>query len=213
MVLLLIVISFRIERRSFSGKEPEQFTHYCRVVVQDFLPYLVNCFNALFPPQTVNELASCSPYVLQLNSTTLSNQQPALHTTGRRGIQFKLEFDLQKLIKPLKVMLPDLFANDLYIADSLTQHQPLLHNDEITGSVGPVGDKKSDTIHNDEDDDVILNSVGETPVINGDQHDHTSQGELAGTSNKEMVDTTKELMTDKDLPVISTGQQQNTTVI
>ena len=50
-----------IERRLFSDKEPEQFTHYnCRVVVQDLISTSVNCFNALFSPHTVNEMASCS---------------------------------------------------------------------------------------------------------------------------------------------------------
>ena len=44
-------------------------------------------------------------------------------------------------------MLPDLFTNDVYIADSLTQHTALLHNDDITsddvtGTVGEVGDKR-----------------------------------------------------------------------
>ena len=75
----------------------------------------------------------------------------------------KLDFDLRKLIEPLKIMLPDLFTNDLYIADSLTQHTSLLHNDDITsddvtGREGEVriDDKKSDTTH----DDVILNSKG-----------------------------------------------------
>ena len=75
-------------------------------------------------------------------------------------------------------MLPDLFTNDLYIADSLTQHTVSLHNDDITsddvtGRVGeiPISEKKSDTSH----DDVKLSSKGETPLINGDQHD---QGEL-----------------------------------
>ena len=83
------MILFRIERRSFSDKESEQFTHYCRVVVQDFLPHLVNCFNALFPPRTVNELASCSPHVIHCNSTTLSSkqQQSTVQTTGRRAVQ------------------------------------------------------------------------------------------------------------------------------
>ena len=57
-------------------------------------------------------------------------------------------------------MLPDLFTNDLYIADSLTQHTALLHNDDVTGTVGevPIGDK-SDTTH----DDVMLNSKGGNP--------------------------------------------------
>ena len=175
---------FRIERRSFSDKESEQFTHCCHVVVQDFLPHLVNCFNALFPPRTVNELASCSPHVIHCNSTTLSSkqQQSTVQTTGRRAVQFKLDFDLCKLIEPLKIMLPDLFANDLCIADSLTQHTALLHNDDITsddvtGRIGeiPIGEKKSDTT----DDDVMLNSKGETPLINGDEHD---QGELTDSS-------------------------------
>ena len=40
-------------------------------------------------------------------------------------------------------MLPDLFTNDLYIADSFTQHTALLHNnditsDDVTGTVGEV---------------------------------------------------------------------------
>ena len=173
------MILFRIERRSFSHKESEQFTHYCRVVVQDFLPHLVNCFNALFPPRTVNELASCSPHVIHYNSTTLSSKQ---QQSTRRAVQFKLDFDLCKLIEPLKIMLPDLFTNDFYIADSLTQHTALLHDDDITsydvtGSIGeiPIGEKKSDTTH----DDVTLNSKGETPLINSDQHD---QGELTDSN-------------------------------
>ena len=59
-------------------------------------------------------------------------------------------------------MLPDLFTNDLYIADSLTQHTSLLHNDDITSDdvTGrvievPIGDNKSDTSH----DDVMLISM------------------------------------------------------
>ena len=206
------MILFRIERRSFSDKESEQFTHYCRVVVQDFLPHLVNCFNALFPPHTVNELASCSPHVLRCNNTTLSNkQQSTLHATGRRGAQFKLEFELRTLIEPLKIMLPDLFANDLYIADSLTQHTPLLHNDDITGDDVAGRDKISGTTH---DDDVMLNSKGETPLINGDKHDcHNDQGELTDDGTKETMDSMKESLTDNDFPSISTDLQQDTTVI
>ena len=39
-------------------------------------------------------------------------------------------------------MLPDLFVNDLYITDSLTQPTTLLHNDDITSDdvTGSVGD-------------------------------------------------------------------------
>ena len=39
-------------------------------------------------------------------------------------------------------MLLDLFVNDLYIADSLTQPTTLLHNDDITSDdvTGSVGD-------------------------------------------------------------------------
>ena len=64
-------------------------------------------------------------------------------TTSRRAVQFKLDFDLCKLIEPLKIMLPVLFTNDLYIADSLTQHTALLHNnditnDDVTGRIGRV---------------------------------------------------------------------------
>ena len=138
----------------------------------------------------MDELASRSPYVLQCNSKTLSsNQQSSLHaTTGRRGVQFKLEFELQKLIEPLKVMLPDLFANDLYIADSLTQDTTLLHHDDITsddvtGTVGdlPAYDKKSDTTH----DDVILNNVGKIPVINSDKHEHSLTNQKINGDNKE----------------------------
>ena len=138
------MILFRIERRSFSDKESEQFTHYCRVVVQNFLPHLVNCFNALFPPRTVNELASCSPHVIHCNSTTLSSkqQQSTVQTTSRRAVQLKLDFDLCKLIEPLKIILLDLLTNDLYITDSLTQHTALLHNDDITSDdvTGRVGE-------------------------------------------------------------------------
>ena len=206
---------FRIERRSFSEKESEQFTRYCYVVVQDFLPHLVNCFNALFPPRTVNELASCSPHVIHSGNTTLSStqQKSTVQTTGTRGIQFKLEFDLGKLVEPLKIMLPNLFANDLYIADSLTQQVSLLHNDNVTndnftGTVGkvPTDDKiKSDAATRD---DVMLNNSGETPVINGD-HDQGSQ-ESTSDNNKQYV---KESMTDLNLPAIPTDLQQDTTVI
>ena len=76
-------------------------------------------------------------------------QQSTVQTTGRRAVQFKLDFELWQLIEPLKIMLPDLFTNDLYIADSLTQHTALLHNDDITSddvtnTVGevPIGDKR-----------------------------------------------------------------------
>ena len=218
--LFFTIIMGRIERRSFSAKESEQFTHYCRVVVQDFLPHLVNCFNALFPPQTVNELATCSPHVLHCSITTLANkQQSTLHTTGKRGVHFKLEFDLTKLVEPLKIMLPDLFANDLYIADSLTQHTPLLHNDDITSDhvTGTVDNDPavdmSDATHND-DGDVMIYSKGRAPVINGDKHDHShsDQGGLTDDGNKEILDSMKESLTD-NLPTISTDLQQDTAVI
>ena len=210
-----MILLFRIERRSFSDKESQQFTHYCRVVVQDFLPHLVNCFNALFPPQTVNELASCSPYALHCTSKAAmaTKQQSTVHTsTGRRGVQLKLEFDLSKLIEPLRVMLPDLFANDVYIADSLTQQTALLHNDDMTsddvtgrvGEVPPVADNEKDASH-----DVMLKSMGKTSVTNGDKHDpsESSEGEFTGDS-KETSDM-KESLTNNDLPTISTPLQQD----
>ena len=72
----------------------------------------------------MNHLASCSPHVLDC-SNSLNKQQSSLQATGRKGVQFKLEFELHKLIEPLKSMLPDLFANDLYIADNL-QHYSIM---------------------------------------------------------------------------------------
>ena len=198
---------FRIERRSFSEKESEQFTSYCRVVVQDFLPHLVNCFNALFPARTVNELASCSPHVIHSSNATLSNEQQksTVQITSRRGAQFKLEFDLGKLVEPLKVMLPDLFANDLHIADSLTQQVSLLQNDDVTVTARelPTDDKiKSDAATHD---DVAFNNNRETPVVNGDRSQEPTDG-----NNKYDA---KESMTDLDLPAIPTDLQQDTTVI
>ena len=55
-----------------------------------------------------------------------NKQQSSLQATGRRSVQ-GFEF-----IELLKIMLLDLFVNNLYIADSLTQPTTLLHNDVIT---------------------------------------------------------------------------------
>ena len=161
----------------------------------------------------MNHLASCSPHVLDC-SNSLNKQESSIQATGRKGVQFKLEFELNKLIEPLKIMLPDLFTNDLYIADSLTQ-PTLLHNDDITsddvtGSAGsdPEGDTKSHATH----DNGNVNSKGESPVINADKDDH-SQGELTGDSNRETLDSMKESLTANDLPTISTDLQQDTTMI
>ena len=116
-------------------------------------------------------------------------------------------------------MLPDLFANDLYIANSLTQHTPLLHNDDIAnddvtvtaGNSNLMGHEQSDATHSDEGD-VMLNSKGETPVINDDKHNHShnDQRELTDDGSKEIL---KESLTDNNLPTISTDLQQDTTVI
>ena len=121
--LSLIVMLFRIKRRSFSIKDLEQFTGYCHVIVLDFQTHLANCFNTLFSLRTVNELSSCSPRVTyNINMALSSKQQKSVvQKSGRRGVQLKLlEFYLSKLVKSLKVLLPVLFANDLCIADSLT---------------------------------------------------------------------------------------------
>ena len=164
----------------------------------------------------MNHLASCSPHVLECNNS-LNKQQSSLQATGRKAVQFKLEFELHKLIEPLKITLPDLFANDLYIADNLTQPTTLLHNDDITsddvtGIAGSdlMGDTKSHATH--DDGDVMLNSKGESPVINANKDDH-SQEELTGDSNRETLDSMKESLTDNDLPTISTDLQQDTTMI
>ena len=58
----------------------------------------------------------------------------------------------------------------------------------------------------------MLNSKGESPVINADKDDH-SQGELTGDSNRETLDSMKESLTANDLPTISTDLQQDTTMI
>ena len=76
----------------------------------------------------MNELASCSPHVLYCNNSS-DKQQSSLQATGRRSVQ---EFELHKLIELLKIILLDLFVNDLYITDSQTQPTTLLHNDDIT---------------------------------------------------------------------------------
>jgi len=158
----------------------------------------------------VNELASCSPHVIHSSNTTLSNKQQksTVQIPSRRGAQFKLEFDLGKLVEPLKVMLPDLFANDLHIADSLTQQVSLLQNDDVTVTARelPTDDKiKSDAATHD---DIAFNNNGETPVVNGDRN----QGSQEPTNDNNKYDA-KESMTDLDLPAIPTDLQQDTTVI
>ena len=177
-------IDCRIERRSFSDKESEQFTHYCRVVVQDFLPHLVNCFNVLFPPQHINDLASRCPYAINqtLPTLTLSSQdEQQFQVASRKGVQLRLEFNLNKLVEPLKLMLPDLFINDLYIADSLSQHAPVLHR-----SVSGDGDVPTEDGNDVINDDIIAhNSVQNSSVTNG------ANGDVITDNGKEEVSNDK----------------------
>ena len=66
--------------------------------------------------------------MLHCNNSS-NKQQSSLQATGRRSVQ---EFEHHKLIELLKIMLSNLFVNNLYIADNLTQPTTLLHNDDIT---------------------------------------------------------------------------------
>ena len=95
----------------------------------------------------MNELASCSAHVLHCNDSS-NKQQSSLQATGRRSVQ---EFELHKLIELLKIMLPDLFVNDLYIIDTLTQLITLLHNDDITSDdvTGSAGDDPTNDTNDD----------------------------------------------------------------
>jgi len=134
------------------------------VVVQDFLPHLVNCFNVLFPPQHVNDLASRCPYAINQTSPTLTiSSQDEFPVASRKGVQLRLEFNLTKLVEPLKVMLPNLFTNDMYIADSLSQHPPVLHS-VVSGNGDVPTEDSNDIIH---DDVIANNTVQNSSLTNG----------------------------------------------
>ena len=171
---------FRIERRSFSDKESEQFTHYCRVVVQDFLPHLVNCFTVLFPPQHVNDLASRCPYTINQSRKSSQNDQH-FQIANRKGVQLRLDFNLIKLVEPLKLMFPDLFTNDLYIADSLSQHPPVTHSTSSDAGDVPTHDN-NDVIHND----VIVKSSVEDK--SNEANDNTINGQEDDVTDKKVED-------------------------
>ena len=177
------------------------------MVVQDFLPHLVNCFNVLFPPQHINDLASRCPYAINQTSSTLlsgsTQDEQQFQIANRKGVQLRLEFNLSKLVEPLKLMLPDLFTNDLYIADSLSQHPPVLHS--VVSDAGDVPtEDNNDVIH----DDVIANNSIETNSIANDDVTVNGQDEV---SNDKVESDIKELHKGSDSPLI-TGDVDNDSV-
>ena len=153
------------------------------MVVQDFLPHVVNCFNVLFPPQYINDLASRCPCAINQTSPTLtlsSQDKQQFQVASRKGVQLRLEFNLNKLVEPLKLMLPDLFINDLYIADSLSQHAPVLHR-----SVSGDGDVPTEDGNDVINDDVIAhNSVQNSSVTDGVNGDVITDGQEEVSNDK-----------------------------
>lgn len=60
----LVFLFHRIEHESFSSNESGAFVHFASVVLSDFLPFIVQCLEAIFPDVAIEHLALTSSYAV-----------------------------------------------------------------------------------------------------------------------------------------------------
>lgn len=82
----------------------------CRVVVQDFLPYVKNCFRALFTTSEVEQLALTTPYALKHGKWRGEGGGEKVHFgRGARQLDLNMQLDVRAIGEALRPFAPEVF--------------------------------------------------------------------------------------------------------
>eukprot|EP00731_Ephydatia_muelleri_P012108 Em0006g1002a len=90
---------FRLEHNSFTSDESDAFLHFTSVVLSDFLPFIVQCLEAIFPDVSVEHLAFAS-------SHAVFHQLPQVFPQNRAKVQLEMHQDLLLIAETLKDIVP-----------------------------------------------------------------------------------------------------------
>ena len=97
--------SFRVEHATFSDRESKAFTQLCRVLLQDFLPFVKRCFESLYSESSVEPLALSTPYTLR----HCKKHKPGVLPSSRPGVEIEMELDVKAIGETLRGVAPEAF--------------------------------------------------------------------------------------------------------
>lgn len=114
-----------MEHPSFTEKEVETFTQLCRVVIQDFLPFVKKSFDSLFSASSVEHLALTTPYALRHRKTKKKDGSTVV-TSLRPSVELNMELNITVIGEALRGVAPDVF-------EVLERRTAVTGGDEVSG--------------------------------------------------------------------------------
>ena len=167
---------YRVEHASFTAKESEAFTQLCRVVVQDFLPFVKKCFDALFTESSVEQLALSTPYALR--HCKKNKEGEAVFHSARHTLELNMQLDIKSIGGMLKPFAPEVFEDmeksslSLDI-ESLLLNQPVL----VSGDATAMANSLSGGSEQDKDTEHSTGSKLTDLLVDGSVEDGTGIGD------------------------------------
>ena len=98
-----------MECKNFTEKEKTAFEQMCRVVLNDFLPFVRKLFTTIFSQSAVEELVRSTPYALQCIRKNAARRQ---RDQSDSSLDLRMELDVRAIGEPLRKVVPALFESE-----------------------------------------------------------------------------------------------------
>ena len=190
----------------------------CRVVLQDFLPFVKRCFESLYSESLVEPLALSTPYTLRHRK----KHKPGVLPSSRPGVDVEMELDVKAIGETLRGVAPEAF-DDLERQSSLSSlsldmetllsgssDQPtLVRSEESMTSVSEDQSKTYEVTQEDTGTKLELNNVKSTEEGEATEVDVLEQAKAEDDSSSEEVRGERPLLkSDESLTADREGESK-----
>lgn len=101
----------KVEHTSFTEKESEAFMQLSRVTVEDFLPFIKKCFDAVFSESAIEQLALSTPYALRHCKNHKQEETGSVSVLQglKPSVDLRMELNVKSIAEVLRTVVPEVF--------------------------------------------------------------------------------------------------------
>jgi len=200
-----------VEHATFSDRESKAFTQLCRVLLQDFLPFVKRCFESLYSESSVEPLALSTPYTLR----HCKKHKPGVLPSSRPGVEIEMELDVKAIGETLRGVAPEAFDDleqqsrlstlsvdvENLLSGSTDQPTLIRLEESTTTSVSEPQSKTSEVMQEDTGTTLEMNNVksreeGETAVEVLDQTE--TEGDSSSEEDGPLLKSSEMLAAERE---------------
>ena len=106
----VLFLNYRLDHEAFTSNESEAFVYFASGILSDFLPFIVQCLEAIFPDAAFEHLVLTSSYAV-------FHHLPQALLLSKAKVELNMHIDAQLVGEPLKDIISSLKADKIEMAD------------------------------------------------------------------------------------------------